>query len=94
MAKKNQKISFLILFVIVQHRNKFLIGLVSRAHNFVWKVILYHDVGYNCTIFAYGQTGAGKTFTMMGVNPENKNYHELRGLVPRTLEYLFDNIEN
>lgn len=28
-----------------------------------------NDLGYNCTIFAYGQTGAGKTFTMMGVNP-------------------------
>ena len=25
--------------------------------------------GYNCTIFAYGQTGAGKTYTMMGINP-------------------------
>ena len=27
--------------------------------------------GYNSTIFAYGQTGAGKTYTMMGVNFEN-----------------------
>jgi kinesin family protein 11 len=23
--------------------------------------------GYNCSLFAYGQTGAGKTYTMMGV---------------------------
>lgn len=22
--------------------------------------------GYNCTVFAYGQTGTGKTFTMVG----------------------------
>lgn len=22
--------------------------------------------GYNCTVFAYGQTGTGKTFTMEG----------------------------
>jgi hypothetical protein len=29
----------------------------------------YINLGYNCTIFAYGQTGAGKTYTMMGVNP-------------------------
>lgn len=29
--------------------------------------------GYNSTIFAYGMTGAGKSFTMFGdfVNPEN-----------------------
>lgn len=26
------------------------------------------DLGYNCTIFAYGQTGAGKTYTMMGLS--------------------------
>ena len=23
-------------------------------------------LGYNCTVFAYGQTGTGKTFTMEG----------------------------
>ena len=22
--------------------------------------------GYNCTVFAYGQTGTGKTYTMVG----------------------------
>lgn len=27
--------------------------------------------GYNCSIFAYGQTGAGKTFTMMGVGHDH-----------------------
>lgn len=41
--------------------------------------------GYNCTVFAYGQTGTGKTHTMMG-NPFDEN---LRGLQPRCLEYLF-----
>jgi len=39
--------------------------------------------GYNVTIFAYGQTGAGKTHTMYG----NKN---MPGLVPRTTKELFD----
>lgn len=38
--------------------------------------------GYNVCIFAYGQTGTGKTFTMEG-NPEN------RGVNYRTLEELF-----
>ena len=41
--------------------------------------------GYNGTIFAYGQTGSGKTFTVTG-GPEN---YADRGLIPRTLSYLF-----
>ena len=38
--------------------------------------------GYNVCIFAYGQTGTGKTFTMEG-SPEN------RGVNYRTLDELF-----
>ena len=38
--------------------------------------------GYNVCIFAYGQTGTGKTFTMEG--PESN-----RGVNYRTLEQLF-----
>lgn len=35
--------------------------------------------GYNGTIFAYGQTGCGKSFTMQGVtNPSSQ-----RGIIPR-----------
>lgn len=30
---------------------------------------------------------------MMGVNYEDTNYFELRGLIPRTLEYLFECID-
>ena len=39
--------------------------------------------GYNCTLFAYGQTGSGKTHTIYGGAGES------RGLLPRTLEYIF-----
>ncbi|KAH6837267.1 Di-glucose binding protein with Kinesin motor domain-containing protein [Perilla frutescens var. hirtella] len=42
--------------------------------------------GYNVCIFAYGQTGTGKTFTMEGTN-------ESRGVNYRTLEKLFHIIE-
>ena len=43
--------------------------------------------GYNGTIFAFGQTGSGKTFTMMG-----KDTDELKGLIPRIVERIFDRI--
>lgn len=43
--------------------------------------------GLNCSVFAYGQTGAGKTFTMMG-DETNK------GLQPRVIEELFSLIEH
>ncbi|XP_062839882.1 kinesin-like protein KIF15 isoform X2 [Anolis carolinensis] len=50
--------------------------------------------GYNGTIFAYGQTGSGKTFTMMGP-PDSDNFtHNLRGVIPRSFEYLFFLIEH
>ena len=44
--------------------------------------------GYNGTIFAYGQTGTGKTFTMEG---DNEQPH-LRGIVPRAINYIFEAI--
>lgn len=45
--------------------------------------------GYNGTIFAYGQTGTGKTFTMEGVD----NPHENRGIIPRSFEQIFYAVE-
>ena len=50
--------------------------------------------GYNSTIFAYGQTGAGKTYTMLGqgMSEDTNAFHtdnEDRGLQPRCIEYLF-----
>ena len=44
--------------------------------------------GYNGTIFAYGQTGCGKTFSMMG-DPRNEN---LKGIIPRTFSQLMNSI--
>lgn len=44
--------------------------------------------GYNGTVFAYGQTGCGKSYTMMGVDdpPEKK------GVIPRAFQHIFDQI--
>ncbi|ESN92261.1 hypothetical protein HELRODRAFT_103862 [Helobdella robusta] len=41
--------------------------------------------GYNGTIFAYGQTGTGKTFTMEGV----RSVPELRGIIPNSFAHVF-----
>lgn len=48
--------------------------------------------GYNGTIFAYGQSGSGKTFTMFG--PEKPFPDELKGVIPRASEHIFDHIES
>lgn len=44
--------------------------------------------GYNGTIFAYGQTASGKTFTITG----GAEKYEERGLIPRTLSYIYNQI--
>ncbi|KAK4245763.1 hypothetical protein C7999DRAFT_33832 [Corynascus novoguineensis] len=45
--------------------------------------------GYNGTVFAYGQTGAGKSYTMMGTNIDDD---EGKGVIPRIVEQIFTNI--
>ncbi|POM76404.1 Kinesin-like protein [Phytophthora palmivora] len=44
--------------------------------------------GYNGTIFAYGQTGCGKTHTMQGKDSPP----ELRGVIPLSFDHIFDTI--
>ncbi|XP_074651128.1 kinesin-like protein KIF3A [Tubulanus polymorphus] len=44
--------------------------------------------GYNGTIFAYGQTGTGKTFTMEGV----RAVPEMRGIIPNSFAHIFGHI--
>lgn len=38
-------------------------------------------------MFAYGQTGSGKTWTMTG------GWGDQRGLTPRVIEEIFDNVD-
>ncbi|KAJ0401650.1 hypothetical protein P43SY_001282 [Pythium insidiosum] len=47
--------------------------------------------GYNATIFAYGQTGTGKTYTMEGFNSGSGSVEE-RGIIPRAIEQIFAHI--
>lgn len=51
---------------------------------------LVQDVlsGYNATIFAYGQTGTGKTHTMEG----NIHDSDSKGIIPRAVEALFNGV--
>lgn len=44
--------------------------------------------GYNGTIFAYGQTGTGKTYTMSGVSTQN----DFKGIIPNTFSHIFTQI--
>jgi len=51
--------------------------------------------GYSCTVFAYGQTGTGKTFTMEGERSnDNSSWGSdpNAGIIPRTLSELFDRL--
>ena len=45
--------------------------------------------GYNGTVFAYGQTGAGKSYTMMGSDIDDDIG---KGIIPRMIEQIFASI--
>ncbi|KAH6900359.1 P-loop containing nucleoside triphosphate hydrolase protein [Thelonectria olida] len=50
--------------------------------------------GYNCTIFAYGQTGTGKTYTMSGDMTDTLGMlSDDAGIIPRVLYQLFNKLE-
>ncbi|CAJ1335278.1 unnamed protein product [Effrenium voratum] len=59
----------------------------QQVFDFVAKdMVLGAMDGVNCSIFAYGQTGSGKTHTICGD-------HKDRGIIPRSLNCLFDAID-
>lgn len=57
---------------------------VDTARPIVEKVL----EGYNGTIFAYGQTGTGKTYTMSG-NPDSP---QTKGIIPNAFAHIFGHI--
>uniref|UniRef100_A0A670JFY7 Kinesin family member 21B n=1 Tax=Podarcis muralis TaxID=64176 RepID=A0A670JFY7_PODMU len=48
--------------------------------------------GYNATVLAYGQTGAGKTYTM-GTGFDVNISEDENGIIPRAITHLFSGIE-
>lgn len=60
----------------------------SDVFNTIVKPIVNAAVnGFNGTVFAYGQTSSGKTYTMMGTMEEP-------GIIPLAIEHMFDAIAN
>ncbi|KAF1816833.1 kinesin-domain-containing protein [Eremomyces bilateralis CBS 781.70] len=50
--------------------------------------------GFNCTIFAYGQTGTGKTYTMSGDISDILPLPDAAGIIPRALHSLFNKLDS
>ncbi len=49
--------------------------------------------GENVSLFAYGATGSGKTYTMQGPNWSlDPNGQAFKGVLPRTAEHIFEEI--
>ncbi|XP_019944617.1 kinesin-like protein KIF1B isoform X34 [Paralichthys olivaceus] len=62
----------------------------NLVFNDIGKEMLQHAFeGYNVCIFAYGQTGAGKSYTMMGKQEEGQE-----GIIPMLCEDLFEKIND
>lgn len=70
-----------------------------QDHNFASQETVMEEVGlsmvanamngYNHTLFAYGQTSSGKTYTVMGGESEKDE-----GLLPRVLRKIFETIDD
>ncbi|XP_045905446.1 kinesin-like protein KIF1A isoform X8 [Micropterus dolomieu] len=54
------------------------------------EMLLHAFEGYNVCIFAYGQTGAGKSYTMMG----KQDVKDQQGIIPLLCEDLFTKIND
>ncbi len=72
--------------------DKYMINVYSILWKVCWKDTMVYQTCDNSnrkgTIFAYGQTGTGKTFTMSGVPADP----QLRGVIPNSFQHIFDRI--
>lgn len=53
------------------------------------EMLLHAFEGYNVCIFAYGQTGAGKSYTMMGRQEKDQ-----QGIIPLVIENTHNKTQN
>ncbi|KAK9889035.1 hypothetical protein WA026_004317 [Henosepilachna vigintioctopunctata] len=77
----------------------------KTAQNKVYKTVvgsIIADVvkGYNCTVFAYGQTGTGKTYTILGgdtLNSKDEKFNKDEdtdaGIILRASKHLYDELD-
>lgn len=65
------------------YRNQGICSYVSLTISLFYSI---HDSG---TVLAYGQTGAGKTFTMQGI----ESSEEKRGIISNALHHIFQTID-
>ncbi|KAK6587047.1 hypothetical protein PZA11_000337 [Diplocarpon coronariae] len=49
--------------------------------------------GYNVSMLAYGQSGAGKSYTMGTSGPEQQADNDVMGVIPRAATALFEKLE-
>ncbi|KAJ5309784.1 uncharacterized protein N7443_002245 [Penicillium atrosanguineum] len=49
--------------------------------------------GYNVSILAYGQSGAGKSYTMGTAGPNEQGHSEANGIIPRAAQALFEKLD-
>ncbi|XP_049514368.1 kinesin-like protein KIF17 [Dermacentor silvarum] len=54
----------------------------------VYPIVESVSEGYNGTVFAYGQTGCGKSFSMQGT----PRVPQQKGIIPRSFEHVFEAI--
>ena len=48
--------------------------------------------GYSATVFAFGQTSSGKTYTMTGPDIDGPVPPDSQGIIPRSLQYLYERV--
>ncbi|CAN8028614.1 unnamed protein product, partial [Ixodes persulcatus] len=56
----------------------------------VYPIVESVSEGYNGTVFAYGQTGCGKSFSMQGCRLPQQS--KQKGIIPRAFEHIFEAI--